>query len=57
MTDTAGNIIVIEVLDVNYSDGERSGGGTEEDVKMVTPFMAKRDSSEDATIRIVRIPA
>lgn len=57
MTDSAGNTYVMEVISCNYTDGDRSGGGTEEDIIMITPYEGKKDSTEAATFRIVRFPA
>lgn len=57
VADTAGNKYLFEVIDALLLDGDRAGGGVEQDIEMSTSFVGRMDSTELHTIRICRIPA
>lgn len=54
--DAAGNAYVFELPDVKFTAGQRVAGGENTDIIAEMGITARRDSSEDAMIRIVRFP-
>lgn len=55
--DSLGNGYVIEIPEVNYTDGQRAAGGNNADIIADLQWQAKRDATDDAMIRIVRFAA
>ena len=55
--DTDGNVYIIDLPEVKYTDGKRVAGGQNTDIIADMSFSAFRDSDEDVTIRIARFDA
>lgn len=57
LTDTAGNAYVIDIPNIQYSDGDNPVSGKNTDVIVRMPFQALYDSTSGKTIQITRNPA
>jgi hypothetical protein len=56
MEDGSDNGYLIELPAIKYSEGKRVAGSENSDIVAEMSWMAKRDSTEDTTIRIARFP-
>ena len=52
--DDDGNLYVLEVPQIKYTNATRFGGGINTDVLAELSFMSYRDPSETITVRMVR---
>lgn len=55
--DSDGDVYILDIPSIKYTAGRRVAGGINQDIIADLSWTAKRDTTEDVTIRIVRRPA